>query len=212
MLRLLAGSARRTMAVTALAAGIGAAFAGTASGETVHWADAAVASSEYGGSVQVQDPVVGLGTSVGSVCTGDVGAPAQACTPGAGVNAVQGGGWSAMQATGAPNTYPSCGDIGTAWAPRSSGSDPESLTALYSAPIDNASRVDIYETNLGGFVTQVQLLTADGGSTTVFTGPDSTTCPGILSIPVAGSAPIVGVKIDTQASGWEEVDAVAVVN
>jgi hypothetical protein len=133
------------------------------------------------------------------------------CTPAIGVNGVEGGAWSAERATGAPDTYPACGDIGTAWAPRSSGTDPESITTLYS-PVPNAQRVDIYETNVGGFVTEVKVHTADGSSTTVFTGPDSTPCPGILSIPLSGNPTVVGVEIHTQAPSWEEIDAVSVVN
>jgi hypothetical protein len=193
---------RRVAAIAALAVIIGAAFAASASAQTAFWARAAVASSEYG--------------NAGSTCTDfvDPSLP-RICRPGVGVNGAGGsdishativGAWTASQATGPPDTYPSCGDIGTAWAPASSGTDPEWITLSY-APID-ATRVDIYETNLGGFVTQVNVLRPDGTQDTVFTGPDTTPCPGILSIPVSGQ--VVGVDIHTQAPGWEEIDAAAV--
>jgi hypothetical protein len=140
-----------------------------------------------------------------------------------GVNGFLYGNWSAMQATGAPNTYPSCGDIPTAWAPLPSGyepaaagqdpvAEPESLTLVYDPPVEGASRVDIYETNLGGFVTQVDVLVADSPPIVVFTGPDTTPCPGILSIPFSSPLPVVGVVVHTAIIGWEEIDAVAVVN
>jgi hypothetical protein len=228
--------------------------------ETSNWAFAAVASSEYGGSVKVDDPSGQLGgQTVGtSQCTSTLeglvnevdsvdelanfaisiawgllqeagvplpGDPPQipnvidlppvdlpdGCTPAIGVNGVESGNWSAERATGAPDTYPSCGDIFTAWAPQSSGPAPESITLLYS-PVSNAQRVDIYETNLGSFVSQVNVHAEDGSSTSVFTGPDTTGCPGILSIPLSGNPTVVGVEIHTQKLGWEEIDAVAVVN
>ncbi len=193
---------RRVAAIAALATIVGAAFAASASAQTAFWARGAVASSEYG--------------NAGTVCTDFVDPTLpRVCRPGVGVNGAGGsdvshativGGWTASQATGPPDTYPSCGDIATAWAPASSGTGPESITLSY-APIQ-ATRVDIYETNIGGFVTQVNVLRPDGTQETVFTGPDTTPCPGILSIPVSGQ--VVGVDIHTQVSGWEEIDAGAV--
>ena len=250
---------RKLLVLIVVAAGLPGAAA-PAMAETSNWASAAVASSEYGGSVKVDDPtgMVGGQTVGTSQCTSTVeglvnsvdeadslanfaisiawdllqgagvplpGDPPQipevidlppvdlpdGCTPAIGVNGVASGNWSAERATGAPDTYPSCGDIPTAWAPLSPSPDPESITLLYS-PVSNAQRVDIYETNLGGFVTEVIVHAADGSSTSVFTGPDATACPGILSIPLSGNPTVVGVEIHTQTSGWEEIDAVAVVN
>src|SRR6266699_3089681 len=107
-----------------------------------------------------------------------------------GVNDSLYGNWAAMQATGAPNTYPSCGDIPTAWTPLSSGNEPtvigqdpvaepEWLTLVYNPPVQGANRVDVYETNLGSFVTQVDVWVANGPPIVVFNGPDTTACPGI---------------------------------
>lgn len=124
--------------------------------------------------------------------------------------AQKGGAWSKEQATGAPDTYPNCGDIGTAWAPQTSGSDPEWIKLSYSPPVANATRIDIYETNIGSFVTSVDITLGDGSTQTVFTGPDSTPCAGILSINLTGSPTVAAVKVNTQAAGWEEIDAVGV--
>lgn len=120
--------------------------------------------------------------------------------------------WSAMQATGAPDTYPACADKPTAWAPLSFLEEPEALSVFYDPPVANPTRVDIYETNVGGFVTQVDVLVEGGAPVTIFTGPDTTPCPGILSIPFSTSSSVVGVVIHTQKVGFEEIDAVAVVN
>lgn len=184
-----------------LAAIVGAAFAAPASAST-YWARDAVASSEFGNG--------GSGCSFSP----DPSVPNAPCRPGVGVSGAGGAdvndatlvsAWSASQATGAPDTYPACGDIGTAWAPATSGTDPESLTALY-APT-NATQVDVYETNVGGFVTSIDVLRPDGTQETVFSGLDTTVCGGVLSVPVSGQ--VSGVTIHTQAPSWEEIDAVA---
>ncbi|HEX9695395.1 MAG TPA: hypothetical protein VGB64_03670 [Actinomycetota bacterium] len=118
--------------------------------------------------------------------------------------------WGRGQATGAPDTYPSCGDFPTAWAPQSNGSAPEQLTLYYVPAVENAQRIDIYETNIGSFVTSVEITLADGSTQTVFSGPDTTTCAGILSIDLVGDPAVVAVTINTQAPGWEEIDAVGI--
>ena len=71
---------------------------------------------------------------------------------------------------------------------------------------------DVYETNLGSFVTQVDVWVANGPPIVVFNGPDTTACPGILSIPFSTDLPVVGVTVQTAKVGWEEIDAVAVIN
>ena len=47
------------------------------------------------------------------------------------------------------------------------------------------SSVSIYETNQGGFVTQVELIDANGNSTIVYTGPDGTPCGSALVVALA---------------------------
>jgi hypothetical protein len=149
--------------------------------------------------------IAGLPDALASSVTGLPGALA-----GAQASATGNGNWGSGQATGAPNTYPNCGDIPTAWAPQSSGDAPESITLLYSSPVANAKRIDIYETNVGGFVTSVDVTLSDGSSQTVFAGPDTTTCGGILSIDLSGNPTVLAVTINTAAPGWEEIDAVGI--
>ncbi len=196
-----------------------------ARGETANWATYAFASSQYSVG-NLSEPVFPLAGMV--FCGVDL----HLCLPlpddvvagiNNGVNDSLYGNWAAMQATGAPNTYPSCGDIPTAWTPLPSGNEatvagqdpvaePEWLTLVYNPPVQGANRVDVYETNLGSFVTQVDVWVADGPPIVVFNGPDTTACPGILSIPFSTDLPVVGVTVQTAKVGWEEIDAVAVIN
>jgi hypothetical protein len=245
---------RRTLvcAAAVLALSAFAGWASPASADTSHWAAAAIASSEYGGSFAVNDPTHRLpvgGAAVGtSQCTQTIeglingfsdvdgtvegilglvfnllglGSPPDlpdinlppvdlpdGCTPAVGTHFLPN---AAADATGRPDTYPSCGDIPTAWAPQTPSDNPEFIDTLHGV-VRNAKRVDIYETNLGGFVTQVDVLLASGKSVTVFNGPDTTPCPGILSIPLSGHPTVVGVSTHTQIPGWEEIDAVNVVS
>jgi hypothetical protein len=115
--------------------------------------------------------------------------------------------WSAAQATGAPDTT-ACGDIITAWAPSSSGTAPEWLQLTFGTP-RQAIGLQIHETYNAPFVYRVDLIDAGGISHTVWSGVDSTPCPGwfTLNIPVT-SYLVSGAKIYTQAAGWEEIDAV----
>ena len=193
--------------------------------QTANWATYAFASTQYSDG-NLSEPVFPF---VGTVfCAVDL----HACLPlpddvvagiNNGVNDSFYGNWAAMQATGEPNTYPSCGDIPTAWTPLPSGNEttvvgqdpvaePEWLALGYNPPVQAANRVDVYETNLGGFVTQVDVWLAGAPPIVVFTGPDTTACPGILSIPFSTDFPVVGVTVHTAKVGWEEIDAVAVIN
>ncbi|MBN1964953.1 MAG: hypothetical protein JW910_09915 [Anaerolineae bacterium] len=95
-------------------------------------------------------------------------------------------GWSAMQATGSPDTF-ECGDIRTAWASATSTGQ-DSLTVTYGVPMV-PTRVDIYQTYNPGAIVLVELIPADASLApiVIFAGVDSTTdCPGVLSIPVSG--------------------------
>jgi len=73
--------------------------------------------------------------------------------------------------------------------------------------------VDIYETHIGGFVIGAEVVLANGSTVPIFTGPDATPCPGILSIPLGSvNAAIAGVIVQVQAIDWGEIDAVSVVS
>jgi hypothetical protein len=194
--------------------------------ETSNWATYAVATTQYSDGNLAGAAFPLLGTVFCLVDNQTVCPPSPDDVVAGVTSAVDNtnnGSWAAMQATGEPDTYPSCGDIPTAWTPLPSGNEPgivgqepvaepEALGLIYDPPVDGATRVDIYETNLGGFVTQVDVVLADGTPVTVFTGPDPTSCPGILSIPVSTSLPVAAVVVHTAKVGWEEIDAVAVVN
>ena len=115
--------------------------------------------------------------------------------------------WSAAQATGAPDTT-ACGDIITAWAPSSSGTAPEWLQVSFGTP-RQAVGVQIHETHNAPFIYQVDLIDSGGINHTVWSGVDSTTCPGwfVVNVP-ATSYLVTGARIYTQVAGWEEIDAV----
>ena len=90
--------------------------------------------------------------------------------------------WNASQATGAPDTVDGggnlqCGDKKTAWAPLTSSSDPEWLEVSFATPV-NATGFTVYETFVGGFVYQVDLIDTDNVYHTIWTGTDTTACPG----------------------------------
>ena len=115
--------------------------------------------------------------------------------------------WSAAQATGPPDTN-GCGDISTAWAPGTPGTGPEWLEVTFDFPVV-ATGVEVHETYLGGFITQIDVRLASGGLETVWTGTDTTPCPGIFRATwPATSEPVTGVRIATQIAGFEEIDAV----
>lgn len=193
------------IAVASLAVGVFAFSPAHAGGD--NWAVAAAASTEWHGSVKTGVctpdlpgvPHLCSGAASTGVCHYTEGLPEPpVCPPAVGVNGIPGADDSAVQATGAAYEGPRCGSNearGKSWRPDSSGSDPEQLTLFYE-PVLGASEVDIYVTGLGGFVTQVDLLTSAGVST-VFTGPDNTACGGILSIPISPIGAVVGVSIHT---------------
>jgi hypothetical protein len=119
--------------------------------------------------------------------------------------------WSAMQATGEPNTV-GCGDQVTAWAPLSSGSDLEWIELGFDFPV-KATGLQVHETFESGFIYQVDLIDVDGVSHTVWTGTDNTPCPGWFELSFKRTNYVVqGVKLYTQVNGWEEVDAVALIS
>lgn len=119
-------------------------------------------------------------------------------------------GWSTNQATGAPNTD-KCGDVNTAWAPRSSGSDPEWLKLSFTTPV-MATGIRVHETYNAGSIYRVDLVDTSGQSHTVWTGTDSTACPGWFEITFSKTEYAVnGVILHTKIAGWEEIDAVELI-
>jgi hypothetical protein len=122
--------------------------------------------------------------------------------------------WSALQATGKPNT-PECGDYETAWASLGDFSV-EWLEVAYDVPV-TPSEINIYETHTPTQVVKVELLDTAGKYHEVYTGtPKITDCPYILKVPVKGANyQAVAVKITVDQSKlempWDEIDAVELV-
>ena len=123
--------------------------------------------------------------------------------------------WSAMQATGAPDTD-ECGDTTTAWA--SAGYDTVEWIELdYDTPVI-PTEVNIYQTYNPNQVIQVALRDLEGNYQTIYLGKpqdESDNCPFVLHIPVEGiDWQVDGVKItidQTALQDWCEIDAVELV-
>lgn len=184
--------------------------------EVPNWAVAAAASSEAAPSHNVCVNVCPPGLVWAAACAWDqtnYGCPA------VGVGAAEqlppphrSSSRSAVQATGPADQDVTCVPGATrSWAPHPHHAGPEQLTLSYE-PVTGATRIDIYETFNSGFVTQVDLLTVGEPPTTVFTGPDTTSCGDILSIPIAPSGPVVGVVVTTNSAQYLSIDAVSVVS
>jgi hypothetical protein len=128
--------------------------------------------------------------------------------------------WSAMQATGEPDTL-ECTDATTAWASESN-TGLDTLTLYYNVPA-KASQINIHQNLNPGSIIHVELLPVDGSAPiVVFDGIDTvTTCPAVMSLDVAPQArapivavPVSGVRItldQTIGGSWNEIDAVELI-
>ena len=121
--------------------------------------------------------------------------------------------WSALQATGAPDTG-ECGDYGTAWAAAASGTV-ERLDVYYETPV-YATEINIVQTYHPDQVAQVDLIDLDGESVLLYTQEPAAVqepCPYVLTIETEQTDFLVqGVRITIDQSvlglGWNEIDAV----
>ena len=119
--------------------------------------------------------------------------------------------WSAMQATGQPNTT-GCGDSTSAWASRDS--EGKDTLALHYDHAVTPTEIDIYQSNAPGAITSVEVLPADGsGAQAVPHSADpNTTCPHVFKLKLPpGMPPVNGVVIHVDQSltgDWNEIDAV----
>jgi hypothetical protein len=125
-----------------------------------------------------------------------------------------GGSWSAMQATGKPDTM-SAGDAPTAWASLLADGGIEWLELTYENAV-TPELVRVRETFNPGAVVRLEVLDPEGAWRQVWEGKDTTRdCPGWLELPVpALPYPIrtIRVILDTASvPGWNEIDAVEVV-
>ncbi len=122
--------------------------------------------------------------------------------------------WSAMQATGAPDT-PECGDQTTAWASATAGTE-EWIELTYETLV-YPTQVNIYQTYYPNQVVKVELIDSTSEYHVIYTGePESIEqCPYVLSIPVKDADYLVaGIRItidQTEAQDWNEIDAVELV-
>lgn len=121
--------------------------------------------------------------------------------------------WSAMQATGAPNTK-ECGDVHTAWAAASQDTK-EWLDVFFATPV-YASEINIYETYYPNQVAEVQLIDMAGEYVQIYAAPPEwiDTCPFTLSVGADGKTLVQGVRIivdQTVVGNWNEIDAVEIV-
>jgi DNA-binding beta-propeller fold protein YncE len=121
--------------------------------------------------------------------------------------------WSALQATGEPDT-PECGDYATAWA-SSASSTVEWLDVYYDTPM-YVTEINIIQTYNPDQVVKVDLIDLDGEIVPLYTQEPHAVerpCPYILTIEVEQTDfPVQGVRITIDQSvlglGWNEIDAV----
>ncbi len=122
--------------------------------------------------------------------------------------------WSAMQASGPPDTT-ECGDITTAWA--SATSNGVDWLRLEYAVAVVPTQISIYQTFNPSAVNLVEVTDTNGITYPVYeaTPAPAAPCPFVLVVNVTGiTAPVqtVTVHIDqTNHTGWNEIDAVELV-
>lgn len=127
------------------------------------------------------------------------------------------GDWSSLDVLGAPNTS-TYGDINSAWTTENSEMDPaeQSIRVGYTVPV-YATGVSIRETYGAGFVTKIQLFDTAGALMDTINVTDTSVGEQIntLNISFPQTTYLVGsvkVFIDTSASGYEEIDSIALLN
>ena len=116
---------------------------------------------------------------------------------------------SALRALG-PQTLDACAvSGGSSWAPSTNGADPEFLHLGFPAAMV-PERLRVFENRVGGFVTSIDVVTADGDRINdVWVGPDETPCGEWLEVDLSGlGVAIRSVVIHTQVNDYEEINAV----
>jgi len=130
------------------------------------------------------------------------------------------GTWAAVEALGAPNTYPDYGDIGSAWASLSPDGQREYLVLGFANPAP-AARILIWETLAPGAVDTVWVRNPNTNLwENVYTATAAPITPAnsrILNInfpaTTAFNVQYVRIALNSPAvSGWNEIDAVALSN
>ena len=128
------------------------------------------------------------------------------------------GPWSSFVVLGAPDTYPSYGDLQTAWASSKANSNNEYLTIGFDTA-QYVNQIDIYETFNPGAVTTVSVRNKENGSwSPVYTGEVNKNLPKasrIMKIDFPQTSFLVdAIKISissSQVPGYNEIDAVKII-
>jgi len=124
------------------------------------------------------------------------------------------GDWSSAQACGEPDTYPFQGDIGTAWAPELEDGGFEWLDLEYEVPV-LISRVEIYESLNPGAITGLEIYNQNGERHLAWDGttqPDAASSITVIQVGAALPSDQIRIILDTETvSGWNEIDAVAII-
>ncbi|MFN8441452.1 MAG: hypothetical protein U0175_11805 [Caldilineaceae bacterium] len=124
----------------------------------------------------------------------------------------QSDGYTAMQATGEPNT-PIAGDYPTAWASKEADGGDETLELSYEMPVSPLG-IRIYETNAPGAVIKVEAFDAESEEWAVlWEGSDPTDAPLRIFSPELEQIDFATNRIrltldSANVSGWNEIDAV----
>lgn len=125
--------------------------------------------------------------------------------------------WGPEQATGKPDTWPSSGDIGTAWASQTPDGQREWLELTYKTPTRPIA-VLVYETYNPGAVDRVTAYDAAGKEVELWSGADPTPAgqeKGVSVIPVHPAFDVSRIRIyldSPKVPGWNEIDAVGLLN
>lgn len=123
--------------------------------------------------------------------------------------------WSALQATGSPDTE-GYGDDVAAWAPAQQDGTTEWLALTYAQPVVPAA-VNVTESDDPGFVVKVEAFDdATSAWVTLWSGTDPTPggATGVFSPPLSPTDLVthqIRLSIDTSVPGWNEIDAVELV-
>lgn len=121
--------------------------------------------------------------------------------------------FAATQALGAPNVFPSYGDLAGAWAPASSGSPADFLEVLFPAPV-MAAELWVFETNGTGGTYAVAAINPDGSSTPLAVSQPTRLAGAASQLVVAVHPPRVvsGVRVEVSSAAvgtYAEIDAIA---
>ncbi len=120
--------------------------------------------------------------------------------------------YGAIQAAGEPDVF-NCGDNAKAWTTQQADMGLQWLELTY----ENEQQIDlvaVYETYNTGFVTRIDGYDELDQLTTIWTGSDTTFCPGVLHAEIDPPFTTDRIRIycDTDVAGWNEVDAVRIVS